>query len=120
MSREGMKQVLQGTGERVCHAKVADVARAAAGELYESLMSSNTFFDEWKKQNPGCNAKQLEERFIRKNWGSCIEFARTTLTIMLTRDDIEEAMKDEIMVILEQDQMLRDKRVARTPLRKQN
>jgi len=106
------------TGQRVCHAKIADVAKAAAGQLYESLMHDNIFYDEWCKQNPGKNVKQLEEAFIRKNWGNCIDFARRTLTIMLTRDDIEDTMKDEIMVILEQDQTLRNKRVADPPFRK--
>jgi hypothetical protein len=83
------------------------------------MMSSNVFYDEWRKQNPGCNAKELEKRFIRKNWGTCIEFARTTLTLMLTRDDVDEEMKEEIMAILEQDQLLRNKRVG-PPLRKPN
>lgn len=106
------------TGQRVVHAKIAEVARAAAGELYESMMGDNIFYDEWKKQNPGCNAKELEERFIRKNWGSCIDFARTTLTIMLTKDDIAEEMKEEIMRILEQDQVLRNRRVVSPPLRR--
>lgn len=114
---EPLKQVVQGTGQRVCHAKIAEVARAAAGELYESLMSNNVFYDEWRRQNPGCNKKELEDRFIRKNWGNCIDFARTTLTIMLTRDDIDKGMKEEIMRILEQDQLLRSKRVTNTRLR---
>lgn len=112
MAVDGQKMVHQTTGQRVCHAKIAEVARAAAGELYESMMSNNVFFDEWRKQNPGCSPKELEDRFIRKNWGQCIDFARSTLTLMLTRDDIEEAMKEEIMVILEQDQLIRDKRIA--------
>lgn len=111
-------QPVQETGQRVCHAKIAEVARAAAGELYERMMGDNIFYDEWKKQNPGCSPKELEDRFIRKNWGSCIDFARSTLTIMLTRDDIADSMKEEIMVILEQDQMLRNKRAVNTPFRR--
>jgi len=101
------------TGNRVCHAKVMEVAKAAAGELYESLMSNDAMFKAWKKQNPNCkNAKQLEKAFIDKNWGSCLEFARATLTIMLTRPDVADSMKDEIMIILEQDQALRNRRVT--------
>jgi ABC-type uncharacterized transport system YnjBCD substrate-binding protein len=106
------------TGQKVCHVKIADVAKAAAGELYENMMSNNVVYNEWRKQNPGCNEKELEARFIKKNWGSCIDFARTTLTLMLTRDDVADTTKDEIMVILEQDQVLRDKRTAHTPFRK--
>lgn len=102
---------LQGTGQQVCHVRIADVAKAAAGELYERQMGDNLFYEEWKRQNPGATPKQLEERFIKRNWGKCIDFARKTLTMMLTRDDIAESMKDEIMVILEQDQILRNRRV---------
>jgi len=92
-----------------------EVAKAAAGELYESIMSNDIMFKAWKKQNPGKNAKQLEKAFIDKNWGSCLDFARATLTIMLTKDDIPEAMKDEIMLILEQDQSIRNRRVGKAP-----
>jgi hypothetical protein len=105
------------TGQRVCHAKVMEVAKAAAGELYESMMSNDAFFKAWKKQNPGMGPKQLEARFIEKNWGSCLEFARATLTVMLTRPDVAEEMKEEIMLVLEQDQILRHKRVASPPFR---
>ena len=108
------------TAGRVCHAKIMEVAKTAAGELYESLMSNDVMFRAWKKQNPNCNAKQLEARFIDKNWGSCLDFARATLTIMLTKDDVAESMKDEIMKILEQDQMLRHRRVAGTPFSRIN
>lgn len=106
----------QRTGERaICHVRVMEVAKAAAGELYESMMGTNGFYRSWAKQNPGCNGKMLEKRFIDKNWPMCIEFARTTLTIMLTRPDIAESMKDEIMEVLEQDQSLRGKGVLQQP-----
>jgi hypothetical protein len=95
-----------------------DVAKAAAGELYESMMSNDAFFKAWKNQNPGASPKELERRFIERNWGQCIEFARATLTVMLTRDDVAESMKDEIMVILEQDQTLRNRRVGSPPFRR--
>lgn len=110
--------VVQRTGQRVCHVRVREVARAAAGELYESVMSNNVYFDAWKKQNPGLSGKALENAFIERNWGSCIDFARKTLTIMLTRPDVPEKMKDEIMEILAQDQVLRNKVVARPPFRR--
>jgi len=105
------------TGQNLCHVRVMEVAKAAAGELYESMMSNDAFFKAWKKQNPGANPKQLEKRFIDKNWGSCLEFARATLTIMLTRSDVADSVKDEIMVVLEQDQTLRNRRVGTPPFR---
>jgi len=107
----------QRTGQRVCHAKVMEIAKAAAGELYESMMGNDSFYKLWKKQNPGASDKQLVQRFIDKNWGSCLEFARATLTEMLRRPDVAEEMKDEIMVILEQDYTLRHRRVASPPFR---
>jgi len=106
------------TAGRACHVRVREVAKAAAGELYESMMGNNLFFDAWKKQNPGKDGKALERAFIEKNWGSCLEFARATLTVMLTRPDVAESMKEEIMVILEQDQVLRNRRVGTAPFRK--
>jgi|SRR5215467_220667 len=113
-----VNKTVSGTGQRVCHAKVMEVAKAAAGELYESMMSNDAMFNAWKKQNPGKNAKQLEKAFIDKNWGSCLEFARATLTIMLTRPDVADSMKDEIMVILEQDQAVRNRIVGSPPFRR--
>jgi hypothetical protein len=94
-----------------------EVAREAAGQLYESMMGNDGFYKLWKKQNPGANAKQLEERFINKNWGKCLDFARATLTEMLKRPDVSEEMKDEIMVILEQDYTLRHRSVGSPPFR---
>lgn len=104
----------QKTGERaICHVEVMKVAKAAAGELYEKLMGNNQLFMTWKKQNPGCGPKTLEKRFIDRNWPQCIEFARTTLTVLLTQPDVEDAVKDKIMEVLELDQQLRNRSVAR-------
>lgn len=107
---------VQRTGERaICHVKVAEVAKAAAGELYESLMGNNELFRAWTKQNPGAGPKELERRFIEKNWPRCIEFARTTLTVLLTQPDVSDATKDEIMDVLEKDQSLRNKNIVPHP-----
>jgi len=102
------------TGQRMCHRQVRDVAMAAAGQLYESLMGDDEFYREWRRQNPRLDAKGLERAFINQNWAKCIEFARSTLTLMLTRDDISEDVKAEIMVVLEQDQSIRNKHVRPT------
>ena len=103
---------VQTTGQTVCHKQVRDVAMAAAGQLYESVMSDNRYFSTWKRQNPGCTPKELERRFINKNWPRCIEFARQTLTVMLTRDDISQETKDQIFEVLELDFALRNKQIA--------
>lgn len=87
-------------GRTACHKQVRDVAQAAAGELYEALMRDNEVFAEWQRQNPGLTRKALESRFIAKNWPKCIEFARGTLAHMLTRSDIDESVKDQILEVL--------------------
>lgn len=79
-----------------CHKLVASVAKEAAGCLYNDLMADNVLFAEWKKQNPGANAKALESRFIAKQWGKCLAFARATLAQLL-QSPIEESLKEEIL-----------------------
>lgn len=88
-----------------CHVEVKKVAQAAAGELYELLMNDNQLFAEWKRQNPGLTARGLEVRFIAKNWGRCLQFARATLTQMLTKD-LDTNTKDHIMEVLTLDATL--------------
>ncbi len=96
-----------------CHKEIRSVAQAAAGELYDSLMSaSNELFLEWQRQNPGLSPKALESRFIAKNWPKCIDFARGTLAHMLTRPDISEDSKEHILEILILDNSVP---VGRTP-----
>ena len=97
----------QRTGQVACHVRVRDIAKAAAGQLYESMMGENRFFEMWKQQNPGIGPKELEKRFIDKNWPQCLDIARATLTCMLQRPEISDMMKDDIMDILEKDQYLR-------------
>jgi len=110
------------TGQRVCHVRIREVAREAAAELYESMMSQNVFYEAWKKQNTDVvgNEKELVRRFVDRNWVKCIDFARGTLAHMLTRPDVAESLKDEIMNVLTKDQVLRNKRVANTRLSKAN
>lgn len=99
--------IVQKTGQVACHIRIRDVAKRASGHLYENLMSNNEMFDKWKKQNPDCTPKELERRFIEKNWPKCIEFARATLALMLRQDDISDKIKEQVMDILEKDQLLR-------------
>lgn len=101
---------LQRTGQVACHVQVRDIAMAACGQWYEALMGAdNDIYKQWKTQNEGCNAKELEKRFINRFWPRLIEFARATMAIMLMRPDISEVMKEQIMDSLEKDQYLRRK-----------
>lgn len=83
-----------------CHKLVAKVAQEAAGELYEKLMGDDEIYAEWKRQNPNLTPKQLESRFIAKNWGRCIDFARATLATMLRSPTVDEKLKEDIMEAL--------------------
>lgn len=71
------------------HKDVAEVAKAAAHELYDQLMHDDLLFSEWKRKNPGASAKALESRFVARNWGKCIPVARATMARILatSRDD---------------------------------
>lgn len=95
-----------------CHKLVAKIAREAAGEHYELLMQVNPLFDSWKAQNPGLGPKALEARFVATKWGLYVEFARATLAHMLTRPDIDEGLKEDIMEALVLDATLRRGRKA--------
>lgn len=102
--------ILQKTGQVVCHTQVRDVAMAATNEWYESLMgASNDIYKQWKAQNPDLTPDKLRKKFVSRYWPHCIEFARATLAIMLTKDDISDEMKEKIMDVLEKDQYLRGK-----------
>lgn len=96
-----------------CHKLVAKVAREAAGELYETLMGDNQFYEVWKKRNPGLSPKALEAKFVATKWGACIPFARATLAHLLSRPDIDNSLKDDIMEALVLDSTLRRGRVSR-------
>lgn len=85
---------------QVCHRTVRDVAQAACGELYDTLMGDNLMYEMWRKQNPQLSGKQLETRFIAKNWAKCIPFARATLAHMLSRPDVDEKVKEQIHDVL--------------------
>lgn len=87
------------------HKALAKVAREAASELYEVVMGDNLVRSTWKKQNPGLTERQLHTRFVAKNWGKCIPFARATLAQLLTTP-LDPASKEAIMEILVLDSTL--------------
>ena len=88
------------------HREVMKVARAAAGEHYEVLMKDNLLFTTWQKKNPGKTPKQLESIFIEKTWPMYIRFARTTMTLLLSRPDVDEKTKEQIHEALVLDKSL--------------
>lgn len=89
-----------------CHRQVMDIAKALAGEMYEMLMGNDMFWRIWKKQNPDATRKQLEERFIERNWGRFIGEARKALVMMLKDPSISETAKDQVVDVLEKDDSL--------------
>lgn len=101
-------------GQKFAHVLVAKLAREAASELYEVVMGDNVVRAEWKRQNPGCSEKVLLTRFVAKNWGACIPFARATMARMLTQP-LDEGLKEQIMEALVQDASLRPAEAKQAP-----
>lgn len=99
----------QKTGQTLCHVQVREVAKGIAGELYERLMGEDKFYQAWKRQNPEATAKELETRFIERNWGRCLQAARASLVATLKDPKVPEWMKEEVIDVLEKDQSLRGK-----------
>lgn len=77
------------------HKLVAETARAAAHELYDTLMSSNEVRAAWRKQNEGLSERELELRFVNKNLQRCLPVARATLA-MLLRQATDPALQSTI------------------------
>jgi len=107
---------LQKTGYRACHVRVAEVAKEAAAHLYETMMSNNEYYAKWQEKHPDATEQELRKKFVDQNWKRCIDFAVSTLTVLLTKDDVPEKTKEEIMIVLEQNQSIRRKHVAHPQL----
>jgi len=78
------------------HKEVMKVAKEAAGQHYEVLMKDDLLFGMWKKQCPGLTSKAMEVRFIAKAWPMYVRFARTTMAMLLDRNDVAQEVKDKI------------------------
>jgi hypothetical protein len=89
------------------HKDVAEVAKAAAAELYETLMSSNELYDAWKAKYPGAGPKALLVNFVDANWARCIPLARATMARLLASPTLDPEAKERIMEALELDDTLR-------------
>lgn len=101
---------VQKTGQTMCHIQVREVAKGIAGELYEKLMGEDIYYQEWRRQNPEASSKELERRFIERNWGKCLDAARATLVGVLKDPSVSESVKETILDVLEKDQSLRGKK----------
>ena len=88
------------------HRDVAEVAKEAAGELYELVMSENRVYALWRAQHPGMGDKALRRAFVERNWGRCIPMARATMARLLAQPTIDPETKERIMEALELDASL--------------
>jgi len=89
-----------------CHIQIREIAKAAAGHLYERLIRDSRYYEAWKRENPDAGPQELERRFVEKNWPKCIAYARESLAEMLKRPDVLQTAKAQIMEILAKDQSL--------------
>lgn len=100
LTGESAKQLASGERLGHVHKQIAEVAKAAAAELYETVMGDNLVYSIWRSRYPNLGPKALQRKFVEKNWGKCVGFAKTTMAHMLTLPTIDEKMKEDIMEVL--------------------
>jgi hypothetical protein len=100
-----MPKMMVPRGTKMAHNMVAETAKGIAGNLYETLMGNDEYWAAWQRQNPDCSRKELERRFIEKNWFKCVGAARATL-VGLLHGPLREDLKDEIIDALSKDASL--------------
>jgi hypothetical protein len=86
-----------------CHVQVREIAKEAAGHLYERLIGDSRYYEAWRRQNHA-GPKELERRFVERNWPKCVAYARESLEEMLKRPDVPETTKTPITDLLAKDQ----------------
>lgn len=62
------------------HYLILETAEAMGHELYDTMMRDDWWYDYWKKQNPGLEGKELEERFVKRNLSKLLPQARAAVT----------------------------------------
>jgi hypothetical protein len=65
------------------HPLVASTAAEIVMSSYDALMHHNEHWMKFKAQFPTASSKELEEIYLRHNWGKGVEAARHTLARML-------------------------------------
>jgi len=93
------------SGQFAAHEMIAEVAKEAAGALYDKLMSDNLLRRLWKERWPEVTEKELAKRFVETKWPACVPFARATLALLLQKTD-DEDLKEKIMEALVLDRSL--------------
>jgi hypothetical protein len=75
---------------------VRELAQELAHDLYDITMTKfPEAYSEWRRRHPGANAKQLEDAFVAKYYGSMVQSARATLAGMLSLP-YDDAFKQRI------------------------
>lgn len=98
-------------GPVVAHKLVAKVAREAAAELYDLVMSNNDLRKAWKNSYPDMPEKELLLAFVRRNAPLCVPVARATLATMLNDPGLDISIKECIVEALRLDSSVpRDRR----------
>ena len=92
------------------HFLIKETAEAMGHELYDTMMSNDSWYKFWKKKNPGLSSKALEELFVRNNLSKLLPQARATLAQML-RNSHDERLKETIYEALTLDATLARGRV---------
>lgn len=79
------------------HKLVRETAIGMCAELYDTMMSDNEWYKEWKRVNPRISdqPKQLFARFLAKNLSKLVPQARAILAQMLTTTT-DPALREEI------------------------
>jgi hypothetical protein len=88
------------------HKLVYQTAVEMGHELYDVVMQDNEWYEKWKSVNPGLDAKELEDKFVKRNLKVLLPQARSTLAQLL-RVSKDEALKEEVYRALVLDKTLK-------------
>ena len=77
------------------HKLVRETAIAMCGELYDTMMQDNEWYDCWKRANPGANSRELFKRFLARNLSKLLPQARAAMTQIL-RTSADEQLKESV------------------------
>jgi hypothetical protein len=49
-----------------CHIQIREVAKAAAGQLYQRLVDDNQYYEAWRQESPDAGPQELEAGLLRR------------------------------------------------------
>lgn len=96
-----------------CHEMVAKVAKQMAGEIFETMMAKNKWYEAYKKSHPKIAPARLQNHFISTQWHRYVSSARTTLAAML-KTNTSPVLKEQIRQALILDNAVRRIRMPST------